>query len=340
MSPVRRAEPPPTLGADSAPAPSAAQDTRTTHDTPAPRAAAASTSLNCLLLLRPHQWIKNLVVLLVPMLQHALPGPGEAGTALLAVALFVMASAGTYVVNDVVDRHRDRLHPVKRLRPVASGSVPVPLALTLGALLYGGLLAGLVPHAWQLSAPVLGYAALNVLYSFALKHVPLIDVFVIAGGFVLRAWAGAVAVSAHPSPWLYVSLFSACVLLGFGKRRHELTLGAQQYREPGKGGPAHRPALQGYSVTFVDSMLTFAGVLCVLAYLLFLNSGDEPGAAGIRVLVFAPLAMFAVARYLQLLLVSGSGGDPARTLLTDRWMVGTALVWLATTAGLAAAAPS
>lgn len=317
--------PPPEPGADPAPAPEPVAPDRAPPDLPWGRRL-----LSCLRLLRPVQWIKNVVVLLVPLLQLTAPSPREAGTALLAVALFILVSAGTYVINDVADRHRDRLHPVKRLRPVASGAVPVPLALALAVALFGALLALLVLHARHLAVPIGAYAVVNLLYCFALKHVPLLDVFIIAGGFVLRAWAGALAIAAYPSPWLYVSLFSACILLGFGKRRHELSVSVDHP----DGQRGHRPALRGYSFSFIDSMLTFTAALCVLAYLSFLDSGTDPAGARVRVLLFTPLAVFAVARYLQILFVAGGSGDPSRTLLTDRWMLGIGLVWLVSMVGL------
>ncbi|MFI2611799.1 decaprenyl-phosphate phosphoribosyltransferase [Kitasatospora sp. NPDC018619] len=274
-------------------------------------------------LVRPHQWAKNAVVLVLPLLASgASPWPAVAA-ALPVLVLFVLASSATYVVNDLADRERDRRHPVKRHRPIASGAVPVPAAVVLGALLYLALLAGSAT-AGAAAVPVLAYAVTNVLYSFVLKHVSVVDVFVIATGFVLRVCAGATAASVPISSWFLLCVFSVCILLGFGKRRHELS--------SVQGGPAelHRPALRSYSVPFLDSMVTFAASVTVLAYVSFLQSDAAAGSMRqLRILLSTPLAVFAIARYLQILLVSEGGGEPTRTLFTDRIMLVVGGLWLA-----------
>ncbi|WP_053112327.1 decaprenyl-phosphate phosphoribosyltransferase [Kitasatospora sp. MY 5-36] len=273
-------------------------------------------------LVRPFQWPKNAVVLVLPLLASgASPWPAVAD-ALPVLVLFVLASSATYVVNDLADRERDRRHPVKRHRPIASGAVPVPVAIVLGAVLYLALLAGSAA-AGAAAVPVLVYAVTNILYSFVLKHVSVVDVSVIATGFVLRVCAGAMAASVPISSWFLLCVFSVCILLGFGKRRHELT--------SVQGGPSelHRPALRAYSVPFLNSMVTFAASVTVLAYVSFLQSDAAAGGMRqLRILLSTPLAVFAIARYLQILLVSEGGGEPTRTLFTDRTMLAVGGLWL------------
>ncbi|MFJ3214811.1 decaprenyl-phosphate phosphoribosyltransferase [Kitasatospora sp. NPDC086801] len=273
-------------------------------------------------LVRPYQWSKNAVVLVLPLLEARTTPWRTVGSALSVLVLFIVASSATYVVNDLADRERDRRHPVKRHRPIASGAVPVPAAVVLAVLLYLALLAGSVAEG-SAAVPVLAYAVTNICYSFVLKHISVVDVFVIATGFVLRVCAGAMAASVSISSWFLLCVFSVCILIGFGKRRHEMT--------SAQTGPSelHRPVLRAYSVPFLNSMVTFAASVTVLAYVSFLqNDAADGGMRQLRILLSTPLAVFAIARYLQILLVSEGGGEPARTLFTDRIMLVVGGLWL------------
>lgn len=269
-------------------------------------------------LVRPGQWAKNFLVVPIVLLDARWTA-GNLAHVGWAVAVFVVASSLTYVVNDITDVRRDRLHPVKRNRPIAAGHVPVRLAVLFAVVIAAGLvgLASLVPIArlW----PVLAYLALNASYSSGLKHVPLVDIFVVAAGFVLRVACGYVVLGVPCPGWLMVSVFSLCLLLSLGKRRHEL----------GSGGVSHRPALRGYTVGFADQLLVLTAGMTIVAFLLYLR--DESTVArygGTAVIVSAPFALFGLFRYLQGLQLRQSGGDPVRALLRDRALVATSLLWL------------
>ncbi|WP_406312261.1 UbiA prenyltransferase family protein [Streptomyces sp. NBC_00114] len=239
----------------------------------------------------------------------AIPHLATIGLTLLA---FLSASSAVYVLNDLRDCEADRLHPVKRLRPLASGRVSVRGALAvLTALLLAtvGLLIAVPP----LGALVLGgYVVMNIWYTLALKHQPLVDVSVVAAGFVLRVLAGALAAGLTIQPLLLICVYCASVALSLGKRRHELA-GLKVT------GEKHRPALSAYTVPFLDHMVVLnlvAALICYVATMWQLNAPyGKVGAA-----LSFPFAAFHVTRYLQMLIVERSGGDPVEDLMRDRQM--------------------
>ncbi|MER7456803.1 UbiA prenyltransferase family protein [Micromonospora sp. NPDC126480] len=264
--------------------------------------------------LRPGQWPKNLLVVPLPLLDAPSWNAGTLGRVAVAVLAFTVAASLVYVVNDITDRHRDRLHPAKRHRPIAAGSVPVPAAV-LCAVALAAALAALVATSSALSWwPVLGYLLLNAVYSGGLKHVPLVDVLVVAAGFVLRLVQGYLATGHPVAGWLMVCVLSLCLVLILGKRRHE----AQA------AGAGHRPALRSYPVQFLDQLVVLSATLTVVTYLMYLHAEARFGPAA---LLTAPCALFAVFRYLQVVLVERGGGDPVRVLLRDRATVANVAVW-------------
>ncbi|HYN97257.1 MAG TPA: UbiA prenyltransferase family protein [Pilimelia sp.] len=264
-------------------------------------------------LLRPTHWIKGSLVLAVPLVT----APVTALTHLPALALtllaFLAASSTVYVLNDLLDRHNDRLHPVKRLRPLASGRVAPSAARKLLAVLLLGTV-GLLVAAPPLAALVIGgYLLMNAWYSAALKHQSLVDVSVVAAGFVLRALAGVFAVGLGADPLLLICVYCACVALSLGKRRHELAGLAAD----GQAGPGHRPVLSAYSVPFLDHVVVVHLVAALACYVAWIWQVSPPyGALGAG-LTF-PFAAFTVTRYLQLLMVERSGGNPVEDLVRDR----------------------
>ncbi|BCJ68665.1 UbiA prenyltransferase family protein [Polymorphospora rubra] len=269
-------------------------------------------------LARPAQWPKNLLV--VPLALIDAPGIGLGALARmgLAVVLFTLLSAFVYVWNDIADRHRDRLHPVKRNRPIAAGRVGVgpARAYALGLVVLVAVLLAVGPAmSWW---PLFGYLALNLSYVRWLKHLPLLDVFAVAAGFVLRVVQGYLAVPARASVWLLACVFTLCLLLAAGKRRHEMAV----------GGSAHRPSLAGYTTQYLDYLIILYATLTVTVFLLYLvNGGFAAPYTDASLLVSLPCAIFAVARHLHVVVVGKGGGDPVRLLLRDRAMVVNTLVW-------------
>ncbi|MFG1879054.1 UbiA prenyltransferase family protein [Sphaerisporangium sp. NPDC049003] len=267
-------------------------------------------------LIRPLHAAKSLLLVPIALADAGvwtLTALGEVGW---AVAGFVLAGACVYVGNDIADRHRDREHPTKRHRPIAAGHVSVRAGYLYCTALLAlvGVLVVFGPGRpyW----PLLAYLVLNVAYSRSLKHIPLVDVCAVALGFALRVVQGSVAIGERISGWLLVTVFSVSLLLVIGKRRQELL----------DTGPAHRPALRGYSVELANQLLQLTCVLGVVSWLIYLSTEAPLGPYGqAAMLLSTPFALFALFRYLQVVLVHGGGGDPVRALLRDRGLAATGL---------------
>jgi decaprenyl-phosphate phosphoribosyltransferase len=274
-----------------------------------------------LLLLRPRQWIKSGLVLLAPLLTAPAAMLAHGASLALTVLAFITAASVVYVFNDIRDRDRDRLHPVKRLRPLASGRVGFPAAVCL--LVVTGLallfLMVLLPPPVDLVIGV--YLVTNLWYCLSLKHQPLVDVCVVASGFVLRTMAGSLAVGVEPRPSLLICVYCACLALSLGKRRHELA-GLQGNGEALR----HRPALRAYSVQFLDQIIILNLVATLVGYVTFVWLDVPPHGAFTAAITF-PFAVFALCRYLQMITVQSSGGDPVADLIRDRATMVNGLLW-------------
>jgi decaprenyl-phosphate phosphoribosyltransferase len=271
-------------------------------------------------LARPAQWIKNPAVILLALasLQH---WTLRAATSLAwATALFILASVAAYTVNDIRDRERDRLHPDKRRRPIASGDLGLFTAWVFLLAVTAALIAGVAVVQFSRAWPVCAYLAVTLAYSFRLKHIPLVDAFAVAAGFVLRAEQGYLALGVRSSPWLLLGVFTTCLVFVLGKRQRELTQGAH----------AHRPALGGYSPELLGYLIVISATLSVVAYIFFVRAGFAQNSSALAVTaVFC--AIFALFRYLQLIIVGHGGADPVRTLLGDRQLLVVVTIWLAVT---------
>ncbi|MFE2561802.1 UbiA prenyltransferase family protein [Streptomyces sp. NPDC059352] len=266
-----------------------------------------------LALMRPGQWPKNLLVVPLALLGGTLDTTTVARV-LVALGAFILASSLVYVLNDIADVERDKRHPVKRHRPLASGRMSTASAVTT-ALVLGALL---VPALFALGSGaaliVLLYLAVNGAYSWKLKHLPLLDVFVVATGFVLRLLGGYEAAHRPVEMWLVLTVLASCLVLILGKRRHELSV----------SGTGHRPALVGYSAHFLDLVLVLCSALTLFGYLLYLRTESGFGQYALLTVV---CALFALFRYLQIVIVDGGGGEPVKTLMRDRVMLANSAVW-------------
>ncbi|WP_227870421.1 UbiA prenyltransferase family protein [Streptomyces otsuchiensis] len=271
-----------------------------------------------LALVRPGQLPKNLLVVPLALLDTEAAPAGLLPRIAWAIVLFTLASSLVYVWNDLHDRDRDRRHPTKRHRPIASGEVGVPAAVVFGTVLALALVAAALLGPVTAWWPVAVYLCLNVAYSRGLKHVPLLDVFLVAAGFALRVVQGHLAAGTGIRGWMLVSVFSLCLIFVLGKRRHEMDT----------GGVSHRPALRGYSVQYLDHLIVLCSGVTITTFLIHLQQSVGAGLADLAVFGSAPFALFAMARYLQLLQVhSGHGGEPTRILVRDRAMVVNSLLW-------------
>jgi 4-hydroxybenzoate polyprenyltransferase len=276
--------------------------------------------------LRPRHWLKNGFVVAPALFSgHALDA-AALGRTFLAAAAFCLAASAGYLVNDVLDRDADRADPVKRLRPIAAGELPATAALAMSAaLLVAALLvAALLSRAVLLA--MLAYLALTLLYSLALKAVPILEAMVLAAGFVVRLAAGALAIPVVISHWLVICGFLLALLLAFGKRVPEL-------RHPALRTPA-------YPESFLRAVVTLLAGTTLVAYVLYTVSPETVANIGSRrLLLTVPLVLFGVFRYLLLLHREGAQ-DPSAALLADRPLLLTVVVWALAAAAIVARAVS
>ena len=274
--------------------------------------------------LRPHQWTKNLVVFAALGLSKHLFEAGPLVRSLAAFALFCGLSGTVYLVNDVADVERDRLHPRKRLRPIASGALPLRagaiLAVVLGLVSLG--LSLLLSPAFAVWALV--YLLLNLAYSFKLKEVLIVDVLSVSLGFVLRAVAGAVAISVKISNWLLICTIFLALFLTLCKRRHELT-------SLSGSASGHRRILAEYSPYLLDQMINVVAPSCVIAYAFYTTADETRQKFRTDQLVWTlPLVLYGIFRYLYLVHRKEQGGSPSDVLLTDRPLLGAVALWALT----------
>ena len=283
-----------------------------------------STALALLASLRPRQWVKNLFVFAGVIFSQQMLTP-LAWTALGAFVIFCGLSGAIYLFNDVADAERDRLHPSKRLRPIASGALSRTTAVAFGTLLLAGCLAAAFRIGVSFALVALGYVALLTAYSLWLKHVVILDVLTVATGFVLRAVAGAVAVDVEISGWLLICTILIALFLALGKRRHE-------YRSLSRDASAHRPILAEYSESFLDQMISVVTASTVTAYALYTMSPETVAKFHTRLLPLTlPFVLYGIFRYLYLLYRRDLGGNPSDLLVNDRALLFDALLWMLAT---------
>jgi 4-hydroxybenzoate polyprenyltransferase len=283
-------------------------------------------AISLLLSLRPSQWTKNLIVFAALLFgqRGAAPAfldPQAIGRAVAAFGIFCALSGVVYLINDIADREKDRLHPLKRHRPIASGAVSPSLAMGTAAVLTVIALAGSFVLRPQFALVGLVYVALQSAYSGPLKHVVIIDVLTIAIGFVLRAAAGAVAIDVPISHWLLILTILLALFLALSKRRHELVLLAD-------GATSHRPILEEYSPYLLDQMIAVVTASTLISYVIYTVSPEtvqkfHTDYLGLT-LVFP---LYGIFRYLYLVHQKEGGGSPSDMLLNDRPLLACVALW-------------
>jgi 4-hydroxybenzoate polyprenyltransferase len=286
--------------------------------------ASSALPFALLVSLRPNQWTKNLVVLAALGLSKHLFEPRPLLRALLAFVLFCGLSGAVYLLNDVADVEQDRIHPLKRLRPLASGALSVGAALTAAVALALSCLglAAVLGRAFTLCAAA--YLALNLLYSFRLKEIVIVDVLSVSLGFVLRAVAGAVAIGVDISEWLLICTILLALFLVLAKRRHEIT-------SLNLEASGHRKILAEYSPYLLDQMIAVVTASCVTAYAFYTTAADTREKYQTDKLVWTlPFVLYGIFRYLYLVHRKEQGGSPTDVLLTDRPLLVAVALWAAT----------
>ena len=278
--------------------------------------------------LRPAQWAKNLFVLAPAVFSSLLLQPEVPLRAALALVAFCFASSAVYLINDLRDREEDRKHPLKKLRPLAAGTLKVPTAVAAIVIMVGVAAA---ISAWLGSgfAAVLGaYLLLNVLYTLWLKHMVILDVMSISLGFVLRVEAGAVAAQVEVSRWLLLCTIFLALFLAFSKRRHEITLLAG-------AAAGQRRVLDQYSPAFLDQMINVVTASAVVSYALYSVAPETVQKYNTRDLVYTiPMVLYGIFRYLYLMYQQPGERNPTEAILRDPPFLinmvlwGAAVVWI------------
>jgi 4-hydroxybenzoate polyprenyltransferase len=279
------------------------------------------TARAILVSLRPHQWTKNLMVFAALGFSKHLFDARPLARAAFAFVLFCGLSGAVYLLNDLADLERDRRHPLKRLRPLASGALdPRTAGMVAGILAFGCVgLAFLLGRPFAAAAVV--YLGLNLLYSFRLKEVVIVDVLCVSLGFVVRAVAGGVALGVAISDWLLICTLLLALFLTLSKRRHELTSLNQE-------ASAHRKILAEYSPYLLDQMINVVTASCLAAYAFYTTALETREKFQTDRLAWTiPFVLYGIFRYLYLVHQKEKGGSPSDVLLTDRPLLAAVALW-------------
>ncbi len=277
--------------------------------------------------LRVKQWTKNLLIFAGILFSQNIFVPQMFLSVLCGFLVFCLLSGAVYILNDIADADRDRKHPVKCSRPIASGALSVKTAVYAFIVIVVACLAASFYLGPYFFAAAVTYLFLQVAYSFLLKHVVILDVFTIAAGFVLRVIAGAVVIEVEISSWLIICTILLSLFLGFSKRRHELA-------SMENGAHEHRKVLEDYSVYLIDQMISVVTASTVICYALYTMADETIAKFGTSNLIFTvPFVLYGIFRYLYLIHKKGEGGNPENILVTDVPLIIDIVLW-AVTSGL------
>ncbi len=280
-------------------------------------------------LMRVHQWIKNVFVFAAPMFAKELGHVDQIVLSLVAFFSFCLVASGVYVLNDLADIQRDRAHPTKKDRPLASGALSPSYGIALMvALFFGGVGLAWGFAGWKTAAVLLVYLLSNVGYSYFLKYVVILDVAFIAVGFILRIMAGAFATDSPPSYWLLLCTLNVSLFLGFAKRRAEvITLGDKKQD--------HREVLEHYSEGFLDQMMSVVTTTTLVCYILYtVDTRTVEIFGGPNLVATVPFVMYGIFRYLYLTYHLSEGGSPTRAVLMDPVFLANNVLWAITCAAI------
>ncbi|MGZ5469006.1 MAG: decaprenyl-phosphate phosphoribosyltransferase [Candidatus Aminicenantales bacterium] len=276
--------------------------------------------------LRAQQWIKNLFIFAPLLFSQNLTNKPLLLLTIRAFVAFCMISSAQYIFNDIKDLEDDRAHPVKCRRPLASGRMKrgTAIALLIGMGVGGMLVAATINLSFLLIAA--GYFVLQVLYTLWLKHIVILDVFIIAAGFLIRVVAGGLAIAVEVSSWLLICTILLSLFLALGKRRYELTLLQE-------GAADHRPILREYNTYLLDQMISVVTASTFVAYCLYTISAETVEKFGTKNLIFTiPFVLYGIFRYLYLIHQKTEGGTPEALVIRDKPLLIDIFLWVITAA--------
>ncbi len=273
-------------------------------------------------LMRPKQWTKNLVVFAGLVFSANFFNPGMLLRVVQAFAIFCLAAGAIYIFNDIRDAENDRRHPEKKHRPLAAKKIPTGTAVMAGIFLMLTSLAWGLALSGMFALAVVVYIILNIAYTSGLKHLVILDVFIITAGFVIRAAAGALVIDVPISSWLLIVTTLISLFLGFAKRRHELiTLGDK--------APKHRPSLEEYSPALLDQFIGVVASATIIAYSLYAFT-SETAQEHHYLMLTVPFVIYGILRYLYLVYQKNLGGAPELILLRDKYLIADIVLWILT----------
>lgn len=275
-------------------------------------------------LARPGHWIKNSVVLAALFFAGVANDKTSVLLAIAAAGIFCLLSSAIYTLNDIIDRELDKKHPLKKTRPIASGEITVGPAIIFFVILSALGFAGALIIGHNLVFICTLFFILNLLYSFRLKHIVILDVMTIAIGFVLRAYAGAAAIDVPASKWMLINTLFLALFLGFGKRRHELVSLEEKATD-------HRKILEKYSPYLLDQLIGVVTSTVVVVYTLYTLSTEVSEKLGTEYLYFTvPFVVYGIFRYLYLIHKEDEGGSPTQVLISDKPLLINVILWVVT----------
>ncbi len=266
--------------------------------------------------MRPKQWYKNLIIFICIIFSQNLLNLSMWSGTISAFIIFCMLSGSDYIINDIIDSKRDRIHPKKCKRPIARGNLNKNFAFAFALILIALSLSWSYSITTQFFIASLTFFILHIVYSFILKHIILADVITISIHFVIRAIAGCLAIGALISPWLIICTFLMALFLALGKRRHELVLLGQDAKK-------HREPLEEYSTSMLDQMITTTTSALIISYTLYTFLADN-----IYMMVTVPLAVYGLFRYMLLIHTKNFGGE-TEMIFKDKGMLTCLALWLA-----------
>jgi len=272
--------------------------------------------------MRPKQWVKNIFLVAALIFDRKLTDWTATKITFIGIFIFCMLSGAVYIINDIFDKEADQNHPIKKNRPIASGKLSIPVATAAAVLIAGGCLYWSFHISAGISFGMIStlYFLMNLAYSFKLKQIPLIDVMIIAAGFVIRVAAGVSLIQVERfSPWLYVCTTLLALFIGFGKRRAEL-----EYLD--KNANQHRKVLDGYSLEFLDQLITIVCSATITAYSFYTFSAPNLPESNAMMLTI-PFVIYGLFRYLFLIKIQKAGGAPEELILSDRPLQICILLW-------------
>mgnify|MGYP000923339957 CR=1 FL=1 len=274
--------------------------------------------------MRPRQWTKNVFVFAALVFDRQLTKIASLERTLAAFVIFCLLSSSVYIMNDLLDVEADRHHPIKKNRPIAAGNLPISVAIIAAIVLIVISFTAAFLLSTELGIIVGMYFLVNLAYSIWLKHIPLIDVMIIAFGFVLRVVAGVSVIQVERfSPWLYIVMSLLALYIGFGKRRAEMTVLTNE------SNSSHRKVLDGYTLALIDQLLTIVSSCTLIAYSFYTFSAPNLPENHVMMLTI-PFVLYGIFRYLFLIQVKNKGGEPEELLLKDRPLQATVLLWAIT----------